>query len=70
MRVPQRRFFENGRDMSNLLHRSNFRISALLCFILILSLIGIPATLLTGRASANVHLPPRFPRLRLFQQTA
>lgn len=45
--------------MLYLLLRSNFRTSALLCFILILSLIGIPATLLTGRASANVH-PPRF----------
>lgn len=43
--------------MLYLLLRFNFRTSALLCFILILSLIGIPTTLLTGRASANVHRP-------------
>src|SRR5512141_428894 len=43
--------------MSSLLHRSNFRAAALLCFILALSLICIPATFLTTGASANVRLP-------------
>jgi len=43
--------------MLHLLHRSNFRTSVLLCFILTLSLIGIPATLLTTGASANGRMP-------------
>ena len=43
--------------MLNLLHRSNFHTSALLCFILTLSLIGIPAALLTTGASAHVGTP-------------
>jgi hypothetical protein len=41
--------------MLNLLQRLNFRINALLCLILTLSLIGIPATLLTRAAFANVE---------------
>jgi hypothetical protein len=43
--------------MSLLLNRSNFRTNALLCFIVTLSLIGIPVTFVTNGAFANVRMP-------------
>ncbi|MGZ8842141.1 MAG: DUF7948 domain-containing protein [Pyrinomonadaceae bacterium] len=43
--------------MSQLLRHSSFRTNALLCFVLTFSLIGIPATLLTTRALADVGTP-------------
>jgi len=43
--------------MSPLLSKYNFHVEALLCAILTLSLIGIPATVLTSRASANLRTP-------------
>ena len=45
--------------MSLLLRRSNFRTNVLLCFIVTLSLIGIPVTFLTTGAFANAR-GPRF----------
>lgn len=47
--------------MSSLSHRSNFRAAALLCFILTLSLVGIPAAFLTTGAWANVRMPRSVP---------
>ena len=43
--------------MSPLLNKYTFHVEILLCAILILSLIGIPATLLTSRAFANLPTP-------------
>lgn len=43
--------------MSHLLHRSNFRIHALLCFILTLSLVGIPLTFVTNGAIVSLRMP-------------
>ena len=43
--------------MSPLLSKYNFSIGALLSFVLILFLIGIPATLSTSRAFANLPTP-------------
>ena len=42
--------------MSLLSHRSKFHTDALLCFIAILSLIGVPASLLTTGAFANIRM--------------
>jgi len=51
------RLFEEGEDMSLLLQHCNFPINALLCFIVTLSVLGIPAPLLRSGVFAYVQSP-------------